>query len=131
CSLMLSRENIEEKKFKVCLEYHIGNCKAPCIGAQQEEAYREEIEQARHILKGNLSTVHQYFKSQMQESAANMEFERAQRFKEKLSTLERFQHKSMVVNHALTDIDVLTITSTETYAYINYMQIKEGAIIFS
>lgn len=131
CSLMLSQQNIEQQKFKVCLEYHIGNCKAPCIGNQSEAEYREEIEQARSILKGDLSIVHQYFKTQMQEAATNMEFERAQRFKEKLSTLERFQSKSTVVNRALTDIDVLTITSAEAYAYINYMQIKEGAIIFS
>ncbi len=131
CSLMLSEQNIEQKKFKVCLEYHIGNCKAPCIGNQSEAEYQEEIEQARNILKGDLSIVHQYFKKQMHEASVNMEFERAQRFKEKLSTLERFQSKSTVVNRALTDIDVLTISSTEAYAYINYMQIKEGAIVFS
>ncbi len=131
CSLMLSEQNIEQKKFKVCLEYHIGNCKAPCIGNQSEEEYQEEIAQARNILKGDLSIVHQYFKQQMHEASVNMEFERAQRFKEKLSTLERFQSKSTVVNRALTDIDVLTISSTDSYAYINYMQIKEGAIVFS
>jgi len=131
CSLLLSEQNIEQKKFKVCLEYHIGNCKAPCIGNQSEAEYREEIEQARNILKGDLSIVHNYFKNQMQHAATSMEFERAQRFKEKLSTLERFQSKSTVVNRSLTDIDVLTITSAESYAYINYMQIKEGAIVFS
>ncbi len=131
CSLMLSEQNIEQKKFKVCLEYHIGNCKAPCIGNQSEAEYQEEIEQARNILKGDLSIVHQYFKKQMHEASVNMEFERAQRFKEKLSTLERFQSKSTVVNRALTDIDVLTISSTDAYAYINYMQIKEGAIVSS
>lgn len=131
CSLMLSEENVDQRKFKVCLEYHIGNCKAPCIGNQSEAEYREEIEEARNILKGDLSIVHQHFKKQMQEAATNMEFERAQRFKEKLSTLERFQAKSTVVNRSLTDIDVLTINSTDVYAYINYMQIKEGAIVFS
>jgi excinuclease ABC subunit C len=131
CSLMLSEENIDQKKFKVCLEYHIGNCKAPCIGNQSEADYQEEIEQARNILKGDLSIVHQYFKKHMQEASTNLEFERAQRFKEKLATLERFQSKSTVVNRALTDIDVLTITSTDVYAYINYMQIKEGAVVFS
>lgn len=131
CSLMLNPQNIEQQKFKVCLEYHIGNCKAPCVGAQSEHEYQEEIGQARNILKGDLSIVHQYFKQQMQDAAVNMEFERAQKFKEKLTTLERFQSKSMVVNRSLTDIDVLTITSTDTYAYINYMQVKEGAIVFS
>jgi excinuclease ABC subunit C len=131
CSLMLSQQNIEQQKFKVCLEYHIGNCKAPCIGAQSEQEYQEEIQQARNILKGDLSIVHQYFKQQMHEAAANMEFERAQKLKEKLSTVERFQSKSMIVNRSLTDIDVLTISSIHSYAYINYMQVKEGAIVFS
>ncbi len=131
CSLLLSQQNLEQQKFKVCLEYHIGNCKGPCISAQNEKEYQEEIEQARNILKGDLSIVHQHFKAQMQDAAINMEFERAQRYKEKLHTLERFQSKSMVVNRSLTDIDVLSISSIEEYAYINYLQIKEGAIVFS
>jgi excinuclease ABC subunit C len=131
CSLLLTQQNIEQKKFKVCLEYHIGNCKAPCVGLQNEQEYHEEIQQARNVLKGDLSIVHQYFKNQMQQASVNMDFERAQRFKEKLNTLERFQSKSMVVNRSLTDIDVLTIASVEEYAYINYLQIKEGAIVFS
>lgn len=131
CSLLLTQQNIEQGKFKSCLEYHIGNCKAPCIGLQTEEAYQEEIEQARNILKGNLSIVYQYFKKNMQEAATNMQFEKAQRFKEKLDTLERFQSKSLVVNRDLTDIDVLTISSIPEYAYVNYLQIKEGSIVYS
>jgi excinuclease ABC subunit C len=131
CSLLLSEQNIEQQKFKVCLEYHIGNCKAPCIAAQQEEHYQEEIELARNILKGNVNIVYQYFKAQMQLAATSMQFEKAQRFKEKLDTLERFQSKSLVVNRSLTDLDVLTITSVPEYAYVNYLQVKEGAIIFS
>lgn len=131
CSLLLSQQNIEQGKFKSCLEYHIGNCKAPCIGLQQEKLYQEEIGQARYILKGNISIVYQYFKNQMQQASLNLEFEKAQHFKEKLNTLERFQTKSMVVNRDLTDIDVLTITGTPAYAYINYLQVKEGAIVYS
>jgi excinuclease ABC subunit C len=131
CSLMLSAQNIEQGKFKSCLEYHIGNCKAPCIGLQSDEAYQEEIEQARHILKGNLSIVYQYFKKNMQSAATEMQFEKAQRYKEKLDTLERFQSKSLVVNRDLTDIDVMTISSITDYAYINYLRIKEGAIVYS
>jgi excinuclease ABC subunit C len=131
CSLLLSEQNIAQEKFRVCLEYHIGNCKAPCVGMQTEENYQEEIEQARNILKGNISIVYHYFRTQMQEAAHNMQFEKAQRYKEKLDTLERFQTKSLVVNRALTDIDVLTITSTTDFAYINYLQIKEGAIVYS
>lgn len=131
CSLLLSEDNINKKKFKVCLEYHLGNCKGPCENLYEEKSYLEEIDQARNILKGNLKFVYHYFIDQMKDASVNMEFERAQRFKEKLDTLERFQSKSLVVNRDLTDIDVFTITSTEEYAYVNYLQIKEGAIIFS
>lgn len=131
CNLLLSEQNIEQKKFKVCLEFHIGNCKGPCEGLQMEAAYSEEIEQARNILKGNVNFVHQFFQRQMKTASERLEFERAQYYKNKLDTLERFQSKSLVVNKDLTDIDVFTITSTEDYAYVNYLQIKEGSIIFS
>jgi excinuclease ABC subunit C len=131
CSLMLSQQNIDQQKFKVCLEYHIGNCKAPCVGLQNEQQYQEEMEQARNILKGNVSVVYQYFKSHMQDAAANMDFEKAQHFKERLDYLEKFQTKSLVVNRAITDTDVFTITSTTDYAYVNYLQIREGAIVYS
>lgn len=131
CSLLLSEENIKQKKFKVCLEYHIGNCKGPCEDLQAEQDYLEEIEQARAILKGNLSVVHQHFTQLMKTASENLEFERAQRHKEKLDTLDRFQTKSLVVNRDLTDIDVFSIFSIEAYAYVNYLQIKEGAIIYS
>jgi excinuclease ABC subunit C len=131
CSLVLSEQNIRQEKFKPCLEFHIGNCKAPCIGAQTEEAYNEEIAEARNVLKGNLTIVSQYFKKKMQEASTNMEFEKAQHFFERLNHLERFQTKSMVVNRDLTDIDVLTVSSIPEYAYINYLQIKEGAIVYS
>jgi excinuclease ABC subunit C len=131
CSLLLTEPNIQQKKFKVCLEFHIGNCKGPCEGLHDEPAYQEEIQQARNILKGNISIVYQYFTDQMKMAATNLEFERAQYFKDKLDTLERFQTKSLVVNRALTDIDVFTISSKEEYAYVNYLQIKEGSIVFS
>jgi excinuclease ABC subunit C len=131
CSLLLSKENIEEKKFKVCLEFHIGNCKGPCEGKQEEQPYLEEIAQARHILKGNLSIVENYFADRMKEAAEELEFEKAAFYKFKLEKLENFQSKSLVVNRKLTDIDVVTIASSETFAYINYLQIKEGSIIFS
>lgn len=131
CSLLLSEHNIEQKKFKVCLEYHLGNCKGPCENLYDEKSYLEEIELARHILKGNVNIVYQYFIDRMKIASSNLEFERAQRYKEKLDTLERFQSKSLVVNRDLTDIDVFTITSTEEYAYVNYLQVKEGSIIYS
>jgi excinuclease ABC subunit C len=131
CSLLLSENNIQQKKFKVCLEYHIGNCKGPCEGLVDDRAYAEEIEQARNILKGNITIVYHHFTEQMKNASARLEFERAQLYKEKLDNLERFQTKSLVVNKDLTDIEVFTISSDEEYAYVNYLQIKEGSIIFS
>jgi excinuclease ABC subunit C len=131
CSLVLTKTNIEQKKFKVCLEFHIGNCKGPCENLQTEEEYNKDIDQCRQILKGNLSVIEDYFSTRMDEASATLQFERAHFYKEKLLALERFQSKSLVVNRSLTDIDVITIASNEEYAYINYMVIKEGAIIFS
>jgi len=131
CSLLLSEQNIQQGKFKVCLEYHIGNCKGPCVDEVSEQQYQEEIEQARNILKGNISVVERYLQQHMQQAATDMQFEKAQAFKEKLDTLDRFQSKSLVVNRALTNIDVFAITSGDHYSYINYLQIKEGAIVYS
>lgn len=131
CSLLLSQENIEQKKFKVCLEFHIGNCKGPCEGLQEEASYLEEIAQARNILKGDLSVVEDEFSRRMKEASTALEFEKAALYKHKLELLEKFQTKSLVVNRKLTDIDVITITSSESNAFINYLQIKEGSIIFS
>lgn len=131
CSLLLSDANITARKFKVCLEYHLGNCKGPCEGLQEEAAYLADIASARHILKGNLSVVQNYFQENMQQAADSLAFETAANFKQKLDLLEKFQIKSMVVNRKLTDIDVITITSSETDAFVNFLQIREGAIIFS
>ncbi|MBK5279123.1 MAG: excinuclease ABC subunit C, partial [Bacteroidia bacterium] len=131
CSLLLSQNNIEQKKFKVCLEYQIGNCKGPCEGLQTEASYLDEISQARNILKGNLTVVEDYFGSHMKESSITLEYEKAELFKNKLELLEKFQSKSLVVNKKLTDIDVITISSNVNEAFVNYLQIKEGAIIFS
>lgn len=131
CNLLLSESNIEQRKFKVCLEYHIGNCKGPCERFQLEKEYLQEIDQARHILKGNLSTVEKYFKDKMQAASEAMEFEKAHFFFEKIALLEKFQSKSLVVSTSLSNIDVFTITSIPKYAYVNYLQIVEGAIIYS
>lgn len=131
CSLLLSTENIEKLKFKVCLEYHIGNCLGPCEGHQSEVSYLEEIEQARHVLKGDLSVVANYFQTKMNESAASLAFEKAAFYKEKLNLLNRFQTKSAIVNRNLSEIDVAAVASTNRYAYVHYMQVKEGAVIFS
>ncbi|HEX7015561.1 MAG TPA: excinuclease ABC subunit UvrC [Cyclobacteriaceae bacterium] len=131
CNYLLSETNIAQQKFRVCLEFHIGNCLGPCEGRQSEESYREEIEQARNILKGNLSIVSQYFRKQMQEASERLEFETAQRYLNKLNLLEKFQARSLLVNMSLTDIDVFAITSNEDNAYVNYFRLKEGAVIYS
>jgi excinuclease ABC subunit C len=131
CSLLLSVNNIEQKKLKVCLEYHIGNCKGPCEGLQNEEDYLKDIGQIRSILKGQVSLIEKYFIEQMNTASTNLKFEKAQAFKEKIEALESFQSKSLVVNRSLTDIDVITVVSKNEYAYTNYLILKEGSIIYS
>lgn len=131
CSLDLSPENIEKKKFKTCLEFHLGNCLGPCEGLQSEEAYNQEIALARHILKGNMKAVVDYFKTEMTQAAEALQFEKAEAVKNKLLLLDRFQTSSMVVNTKLTDIDVITIAASETNYYLNFMLVNEGAIVFS
>lgn len=131
CNLQLTQSNINQNKFKVCLEYHLGNCKGPCVNLQTQEDYLKDIAQTKHILKGQLSTIEAYFQNEMENAASNLEFEKAQHFKEKLSTLERFQSKSLVVNKDITDIDIFTLIEKEEFVYINYLLITEGAIVFS
>ena len=131
CRYDLSEENIQKEKYKVCLEYHIGNCKGPCEALQTEANYLKDIDQAVHILKGNLSLPKSYFKEAMQEAAANLEFEQAQKFKDKLELVDKFQSKSIVVSPKLADIDVFTIISDEKFAFVNYLRIKNGTINLS
>lgn len=131
CTFLLSEENINAGKFKVCLEYHIGNCKGPCENFQDEASYNTDIELARTILKGNISVVIDYFTEQMKAASNSLEFEKAEYYKNKLVLLEKFQTKSQVVNKKLTDIDVMTITSSLQHSFINYLKVKEGSIIFS
>jgi len=128
CNLSLTEENIEKQKFKVCLEYHLGNCKGPCIGEQAEPDYLEEIEQARQIIKGKTGPAIRYFKQKMMEHAENLEFEKAQFVKQKLDLMEHWQSHSVVVNPDMEDVDVFAITRQEDEVYINYMAISEGAI---
>ncbi len=131
CSLVLSEENIVKRKFKICLEFHLGNCRGPCEGLQSEESYLGEIEQARNILRGNLSLVDRYFRAKMKEASTSLKFEHANSYKEKLQLLGRFQSKSTVVNRRLTDTDVFALEDGPDNAYLSYMQIQEGAIILS
>jgi excinuclease ABC subunit C len=129
CSFALTSQNIENQKFKSCLEYHIGNCHAPCEGRQTEAEYETYISQIIEILKGNLTIVKQHFEQEMLARASNLEFEQAEIFKQKISLLDNFQTKSLIVNPKLTKIDVFALLSDEEYAYIHYLKIKDGRII--
>lgn len=131
CKLDLSPYKVAEGKYKVCLEYHIGNCKGPCVGLQKEADYLTDLEQAKHILKGNLGQAKSYFKNEMQILAENLEFEKAQKMKEKLASLEKYQAKSLITNPSIKNLDVCTIVTDEQTAYVNYMRIKNGSLITS
>ena len=132
CNLNLAPEQIDKGNYKVCLEYHIGRCKGPCEGLQEEAEYLEDIRQAEHILKGNLAQVRNYFRDQMNQAAGQMAFEKAHEMKEKLQLLEKFQAKSVVVNpDNYRDVDVFGIVTDEKYAYVNYLKITNGSIILS
>ncbi|MCF0057328.1 excinuclease ABC subunit UvrC [Dyadobacter sp. CY356] len=129
CHLHLSKENVEAGKFKVCLEYHIGNCKGPCEALQPEADYNVEIEQIHHMLKGNLTLPQQYFKEKMLAAAEQMAFEQAHSWKTKIEHLSNFQSKATVINPKIGNVDVLTIVSDEESAYLNFMKITEGYMI--
>lgn len=129
CPLNLTEKNISKGKFKVCLEYHLGNCKGPCEAKQSEEDYNENIQQVKNLLRGNLSPVLQHFKNEMKDYAANMEFEKAELIRKKISFIENYQSRSIVVNTSLNDVDVFTILKNDNIAYINYLMIQNGAII--
>ena len=128
CSLALKPANIEQGKFKVCLEYHIGNCKGPCESLQSETIYLEYIDSIQHILKGHYQKPKNYFHEKMQNAAGRLAFEEAQEYKEKWQLLENYQAKSTVVNPAIHDVDVFSIVSDEQVAYINFMKVINGTI---
>lgn len=131
CNLNLTPENIEADKFKVCLEYHLGNCKAPCVGQQQEADYNNNIEEIKNIVKGNINSVIRAQKELMAHAAENLEFEKAQQIKERLELLEKYQSKSTVVNPSIHDVDVFGMVNDVDYVYINYLKIANGSIIQS
>ena len=128
CKLNLSAKNIETQKFKVCLEYHLGNCKGPCEGLQSEENYMEGIENIKDILKGKVNKVMQNFKQQQKEYAENLEFENAAFMQKKIQGLHAYQIKSAVVNTRSGTVDVFTIIEEGNTAYVNYLAVNEGSI---
>jgi excinuclease ABC subunit C len=131
CNLNLSASNINSSKFRVCLEYHIGNCKGPCVGEETENDYIQKIIQIKNILNGNLSTVHSHLMSKMNSFATNLQFENAQRIKESIKLLDNYQSKSIIVSSTLSNIDVFGIYQSNDDYYLNYFKIKNGSIIQS
>lgn len=129
CNLDLREERIKEGKYKVCLEYHIGNCKAPCVEKHPELEYRENMQQIESILKGNIKVATDYIRNKMLNFAKNHQFEEAQLMKEKLQALENFQTKSTVVSPTMNEVDVITLVEDEKNAFVNYLVIKNGLII--
>lgn len=129
CNYNLSDENIKANKFKVCLEHHIGNCKAPCINKQTEDDYNISIADIKNIIKGNINSVTKHLKPLMKQYSENLEYEKAQQIKDKIETLEKYQSKSVVVSPTINDVDVFSIISDEKYGFVNYLKVINGAII--
>ncbi|WP_396603389.1 excinuclease ABC subunit UvrC [Algibacter sp. R77976] len=131
CKFNLSEDKVDAGKYKVCLEYHLGNCKGACEGLETEVEYNKNIKAIKEILKGNFKDSLSQFKVQMREYAANMQFEEAQKIKEKVEVLENYQAKSTIVNPKISNVDVFSIMSDESYGYINFLQLSYGSIIRS
>ena len=129
CTFDLSANKIKEKRYKVCLEYHLGNCLAPCVGYQSKTAYEENIAQIENLVKGNISSVIHFLKDQMAKHAAKQEYELAQEMKIKLSTLENYQSKSTIVSPTIHEVDVCTLINEPDSAFVNFLSINNGAII--
>ena len=131
CKYDLAAEKIAAEKYKVCLEYHLGNCLAPCVDKIPQEDYDNNIKAIRSIIKGNFKDSLQNFKEQMQAHAENMNFEEAQKIKEKLEILQNYQAKSTIVNPKISNVDVFSIITDEAYGYVNFLQLSYGSIIRS
>jgi excinuclease ABC subunit C len=129
CKLNLTDNNIQKKKFKVCLEYHLGNCKGPCEGLQTAEDYRDGLQQIRNVLKGNLTPVIHHFKEEMKTAAAELAFEKAEIIRKKLDHLEQYQAKSIITTNRLTNVDVFSLLRDGDQAYVNYLMVENGTIV--
>lgn len=129
CNLALTPQNIDAGKFKVCLEYQLGNCKGPCQKFQSEDDYQNNIEEIKDILNGKTSSVVKKLKEQMEQAAINLDFETAHKLKRKFDLLDNYQSKSTVVNSSITDVDVFSIASEEKYAFVNFLKVMNGVII--
>ena len=131
CKLALTPTNIEKKKFKVCLEYHLGNCKGPCEGIQTLEDYNEGVDSIKNLLKGNLTPVIQHFKLAMSNHIQELEFEKAEIIKKKLDHLQNYKAKSTIVNERIGTVDVFSILEEGDIAYVNYLAVNNGSIVLT
>ena len=129
CNLNLNPRNIQRGKFKVCLEYHLGNCKGPCEGKQSEEDYAESLAQVKNIMKGNLTPVIQHFRGEMKSYAANLDFEKAEITKKKIDHLENYQARSVIVSRHVNNADVFSMLREGDLAYVNYLTVQNGTIV--
>ena len=129
CSLNLTEKNIEQRKFKVCLEYHLGNCKGPCEGLQSGEDYATNLEQVKELLKGNLATVLRHFRNEMRTYSERLAFEKAEMIKKKIEYLENYQAKSVIANARGGDYDVFSLVKEKDIAFVNYLMVRNGTIV--
>lgn len=129
CKLNLSAQAIERGKYGVCLQYHLGNCKAPCVGAQSEEEYAELTNMVKSVLKGDLRPVRQYLEQNMREAAEALRFEQAQRFKQRLEALENYQSRSVIVSAKIVDCDIFSLLEDDDVAYCNFIRLRNGSIV--
>ncbi|MEP7233238.1 MAG: excinuclease ABC subunit UvrC [Ginsengibacter sp.] len=131
CKLNLTEANIKKGKFKVCLEYHLGNCKGPCEGLQSAEDYAEGLSRLKNLMKGNLNPVIQHFKSEMEHYAGEMQFEKAELLRKKIEHLQNYNARSKVVNEHVGNVDVFSILKDGDIAYVNYLMVSEGTIVLT
>ena len=129
CKLNLSPQNIAKGKYGVCLQYHLGNCKAPCVGKQSEEEYAELLAMVKSVLKGDLRPVRRYLEESMQTAATELKFELAQRFKQRLDALENYQSRSVIVSAKIVDCDIFSLLEDDDVAYCNFIRLRRGSIV--
>ena len=129
CKLNLAPQNIAKGKYGVCLQYHLGNCKAPCVGHQSEEEYADLLTMVKDVLKGDLRPVRRYLEESMQQAAAELKFELAQRFKQRLDALENYQSRSVIVSAKIVDCDIFSLLEDDDVAYCNFIRLRRGSIV--
>lgn len=131
CNYYLSEKNVAEKKFRLCLEYHIGNCKGPCVGLQSEEEYDVQVRNIKHLLKGNLNEIKVHLRSQIEALARSFKYEEAHLYKLKLEAVEKYRHRSTIVSPVIHNVEVMCVRNDPKRAFVNYMKVNNGMIVVS